>query len=353
MTWGRLPLGWAAFFGLGYTQGMTENLMPVTPRIFAVRAENGKYAEAFKQGSYVAIGWLPNLDLSQMQNKDELRSLYETSQPTSVTPTQMSNHVGQIARFLFDIKAGDYILTPTTETEWINWGIVLDESYEFSSVTDACPFPHRRNVKWNKNPLRRSDFSMPLKNTMRSLLTLFEISKSGAKSGEIFELIGKPELISPIEAKSLLMHEVVLERILEQDAEFFEFLVADLLRAMGFDARHSGKSGDGGVDAEGVLDMGGLAQIDLKVQAKRYAGAKINGSVIISFRGSVPNSSQGAFITTSDYSKSAREAAQDPKFKRVNLINGRQLVDLLAEHWDELSPEIKLPLGLQKSWVLS
>lgn len=327
--------------------------MPDTPRIFVVRAEVGKYAEAFKKGGYVAIGWLPDTDLSQVHDKNQLRSLYETISPEGITPMQMGNQVGQISRFMFDIKVGDYILTPTPETEWVNWGIVQDEAYVFSTANDDCPFAHRRNVKWNKEPLRRSDFSVPLKNTMRSLLTLFEISKSGAKSGEVFEFIGKPELISPIEAKSLLMHEVVIERILGQDAEFFELLVADLLRAMGFDAKHSGKSGDGGVDAEGVLDMGGLAQIDLKVQAKRYAGAKINGSVIISFRGSVPNSSQGAFITTSDYSKSAREAAQDPKFKRVNLINGRQLVDLLAEHWDELSPEIKAPLGLQKSWVLS
>ncbi|AZI42082.1 hypothetical protein EHF33_04415 [Deinococcus psychrotolerans] len=332
---------------------MTENSMPTAPRIFVVRAEVGKYADDFKKGGYVAIGWLPNTNLSQVHDKNELKNLYETLSPDGVTPMQIGNQVGQISRFMFDIKAGDYILTPTAETEWINWGIVLDETYTFAIANDGCPFPHRRNVKWNKESLRRSDFSVPLKNTMRALLTLFEISKSGAKSGEIFELMGKPELINPVEARSLLMHEVVIERILEQDAEFFELLVADLLRAMGFDAQHKGKSGDGGVDAEGVLDMGGLAQIDLKVQAKRYAGAKINGSVIISFRGSIPNSSQGAFITTSDYSKSAREAAQDAKFKRVNLINGRQLVDLLAEHWDELSPEIKIPLGLQKSWLLS
>lgn len=327
---------------------MTELLTPATPRVFVVRADYGRYADAFKNGGYFAIGWLPDTILAQIQTRAELRNLYEIAYPEVTKSALIGNHIGQIARFLFDIKPGDYILTPTSETEWINYGIVTDEPYIFSKADVYCPYHHRRRIKWARQPLRRSSFSVPLKNTMRSLLTVFEVSKSG----EIFETLGKPELIKPVEAKSLLMHEIVIERILEQDAEFFEFLVADLLRAMGFDARQTGRSGDGGVDAEGVLDMDGLAQINLKVQAKRYAGAKINGSVIVSFRGSIPNCSQGAFITTSSYSKSAIEASQDPQFKRVNLIDGKQLVDLLGKYWDDLSPEYTGPLDLQKSWVL-
>jgi len=121
---------------------------------------------------------------------------------------------------------------------------------------------------------------------MRSLLTVFEVSQSS----EVFSLLGLGNLITPLEEKALTMYELVLERILSKDADFFEMLITELLTAMGFDAEKTGKTGDGGVDSQGELDIGGLARIKLKVQAKRYqANSKINGAAIVSFRGSIPS----------------------------------------------------------------
>ena len=39
-------------------------------------------------------------------------------------------------------------------------------------------------------------------------------------------------------------------------------------------------------------------------------------------------------ITTSEFDSKAREAALEPGFAPIGLIDGRQLVDLLAEHWN-------------------
>jgi restriction system protein len=47
----------------------------------------------------------------------------------------------------------------------------------------------------------------------------------------------------------------------------------------------------------------------------------------------------------------AHEVALDPHFPRIGLINGRQLVDLLVEHWNDIPPEFQERLGLKQGLV--
>lgn len=73
----------------------------------------------------------------------------------------------------------------------------------------------------------------------------------------------------------------------------------------------------------------------------------IDRQEIKKFRGSVPERSHAAFVTLSDFSKDARDEAIREGYKRIGLINGRQLVDLLVEHYEDLSDEMKLQLRLR------
>ena len=43
---------------------------------------------------------------------------------------------------------------------------------------------------------------------------------------------------------------------------------------------------------------------------------------------------QGCFITLSDFSNAARQSAEDAALRPVNLINGRQFVELFVQHYD-------------------
>ena len=40
------------------------------PNVFCVRADYGRYADAFKGGGYVAIGWLEDRDLGHLAAAD-------------------------------------------------------------------------------------------------------------------------------------------------------------------------------------------------------------------------------------------------------------------------------------------
>ena len=192
---------------------------------------------------------------------------------------------------------------------------------------------------------------MPLQNTLRSSLTVFAISQRD----EFFEAIGEQSQVSKPAALDYDAHRVVLEQILLLDDKEFEVLVTHLLTALGFEgSEHTGKTGDGGVDATGELNIANLAKVKVFVQAKRYKlGSKVSANVVKQLRQAIPFGGQGAFITTADFQSGASDVALEPNFPRIGLINGRQLVDLLVEHWDRipLPQDFREQLGLRRGLV--
>ncbi len=136
-------------------------------------------------------------------------------------------------------------------------------------------------------------------------------------------------------------------------AKEFEILITHLLTALGFEAKHTGKVGDEGVDATGELDLYGIAKINLYVQAKRYKlGAKIKANTVRALRQNIPSGAQGTFFTTADFQNAALKVAVEPGFPRIGTINGEQLVDILSEKWEELPEEIRTKLGLKRGLVV-
>jgi len=130
----------------------------------------------------------------------------------------------------------------------------------------------------------------------------------------------------------------LLDRISKAPPEFFERLMVNLLRSMGYggstaDAgRALGRSGDDGVD--GVIDQDALGLDRAYIQAKRYTtGNNIGAGAIRDFFGSLDRhkATKGLFVTTSSFSSSARETAEFLS-KRIVLIDGEQLTKLMIRY---------------------
>ncbi len=130
----------------------------------------------------------------------------------------------------------------------------------------------------------------------------------------------------------------LLERVIDGTPEFFERLIVSLLLGMGYggsaeeSGRALGKSNDGGVD--GVIDQDPLGLDRVYVQAKRYSrDNSVGAGAIRDFFGSLDRfkASKGVFVTTSHFSKSARETAEMLS-KRIVLIDGLQLSKLMIRH---------------------
>ena len=100
------------------------------PNVFVIRADYGRYVDAFLSGGYVGIGWLdefkPEWNLS---NKDLLKEKYKSLYPDHPF-MRMNQNVGQIFRFTSDIKIGDVILSPYSEHRLIVGTIEGDVVYQ-------------------------------------------------------------------------------------------------------------------------------------------------------------------------------------------------------------------------------
>jgi predicted Mrr-cat superfamily restriction endonuclease len=320
------------------------------PEVYCVRAEYGLYARCFKDGGYVAIGWFPDFDLGTISDREGVQRIYPHHHPEDASAYVIGQQVGQVSRFLLDIAPGDFVVTPTANSDVLYWGVVRDQPYLFLRwPSDGCPYQHRRFVDWNAEPVQRSLFSVPLQNTMKAWLTVFQVGEKES----FFEAIGRPQPPSPEAKAKESATELVLNRILKLGDQEFEVLVTELLKALGFEAQHVGRVGDGGVDATGEMDVYNVAKIKLYVQAKRYKrGSRISPATVRSLRQNIPTGAQGAFITTADFQPKAMEVATESGFPRIGTVNGEQLVDMLAEKWEALDPEIRSKLGLKRGLVL-
>jgi len=105
----------------------------------------------------------------------------------------------------------------------------------------------------------------------------------------------------------------------------FEHVTAELFRRYGYQATVTPQSGDQGIDI--------LLRKDSRVigvQCKRYKiENKIGPGMIREFVGALDGKGlkQGYFVTTSDFTKTARETARQSRFQ-IKLINGTELGDL-------------------------
>ncbi|MBN2004734.1 MAG: restriction endonuclease [Anaerolineae bacterium] len=316
--------------------------------VWCVRAESGAYTQKFIEGSYIAVGGIPGVDLSKITTKDELVPLYRKAHPGDSSPIIVGREVSQLARFLLDMKPGDYVITPAADAEWLHYGTLSAKPAYLYVTSDAgCPYRHRRRVSWAKNRLLRADLSVPFQNTLRSSLTVFAISQRD----EFFARIGQEKLVSAPQTV-YDAQQVVLDQVLQLDDREFEVLITHLLTAMGFEGcEHTGKTGDGGVDVIGELNVANLVRVKVYVQAKRYkTGTRVSATTVKQLRAAIPVGGQGALITTSDFQKQAHDVATESGFPRIGLINGWQLVDLLIEHWDDI-PEFHERLGLRPGLV--
>jgi restriction system protein len=128
----------------------------------------------------------------------------------------------------------------------------------------------------------------------------------------------------------------LLVKLKECSPAFFEKVVVKLLQAMGYggvagEALVTGRSGDAGID--GIIKEDKLGLDVVCIQAKRWEGT-VGRPVIQGFVGSMDfvRARKGVILTTSQFSREAIDFVDRIEGKKVVLINGPQLADLMIDH---------------------
>ena len=130
------------------------------------------------------------------------------------------------------------------------------------------------------------------------------------------------------------LSDELLESLSEVSPDNFEQLILDLLEAMGYgEGDRVGGSGDGGID--GIINQDALGLEKVYIQAKRWQG-HVGEPEIRNFSGSLDarGASKGVFVTTSSFSRTARETASiiSAGSKFIRLIDGGELANLMIDH---------------------
>ena len=109
------------------------------------------------------------------------------------------------------------------------------------------------------------------------------------------------------------------------------------MRESGFqEVTVTGKSGDGGIDGIGILQINPFVFFKVMFQSKRYAGS-VSPSQVRDFRGAMMGrADKGLIITTGTFTKEAKKEAARDGVPPIELIDGDDLIELF----------VKLELGL-------
>jgi restriction system protein len=173
--------------------------------------------------------------------------------------------------------------------------------------------------------------------TAEQALNLFnQIHKpfTAARKKSKIEKVTEDEIIAtPEDHRSTL-----IAILLDLPPDGFERLCQRLLRESGFEkVQVTGRSGDGGLDGIGVLQINAFVSFKVLFQCKRYSGS-VNPSQIRDFRGAMMGrADKGIILTTGSFTADARKEAVRDGVPPIELVDGEKLIDMFE----------KLELGLR------
>ena len=222
----------------------------------------------------VAIGWEALGDLGCLPpTREAFKAAYARAYPEA-KPGNVAVSAGVLFRFAVEMKPGDLILYPSKSDRMVNFGGVSG-NYQHSKLAQH-EYPNERSVAWSKSVPRES-FSQSALNEIGSALTLFRISSNADEflallSGEAFE----PSDVDEANAERVAAQaeetteDFIIKRLKSSQTPYqFEHFTAHLLTRMGYHARVTKASGDGGIDIIAHRDELGFEPPIIKVQCKQ------------------------------------------------------------------------------------
>lgn len=112
----------------------------------------------------------------------------------------------------------------------------------------------------------------------------------------------------------------------------FERFCQRLLREGGFQQVNiTGRSGDGGIDGNGVLAVNPLVSFNVLFQCKRYDGA-VTPSQVRDFRGAMMGrADKGIIITTGTFTLEAKKESRRDGVPPIELVDGDKLIEMCEQ----------------------
>ena len=124
----------------------------------------------------------------------------------------------------------------------------------------------------------------------------------------------------------------LLNKLMTVSPNGFERLCQRLLRESGFESvTVTGRSGDGGIDGIGILQVNPFVSFKVLFQCKRYSGS-VTPSQVRDFRGAMMGrADKGIILTTGTFTSDAKKEAVRDGVPPIELVDGEKLIDMFEE----------------------
>jgi restriction system protein len=221
----------------------------------------------------------------------------------------------------------------------------------------------RKNVNWARFYLAKAEFidastrgvwtlterGRKVKLSSEEALRLFnDIHKRFSKTGTRKSKTQRDAEVE-IESPDDVDHRSSLLRILQAISGVgFERLCQRLLRESGFESvTITGRSGDGGLDGIGILQMNPFVSFKVLFQCKRYLGT-VTASQVRDFRGAMMGrADKGIILTTGTFTSDAKKEAVRDGVPPIELVDGEKLLDMFEELQLGLTPKKAYDINLK------
>ncbi len=305
----------------------------------------------FSQHQMVAIGWPEMEDLSGLESREDFKARYDQAYPgKSVGHVAVS--AGQLYRFVREVKIGDLVVYPSQVTRQVNLGTITGE-YKFRPDVDEA-YPHQRSVKWLKS-VPRTNFSQGALYEIGSAMSLFQVKNYATEFRDAATGEAKAPPVESDESVAVVTAEIeeqtrdfVLKRLSQSLKGLpLETFVAHLLERMGYRARLTPPN-EPSIDIIAHKDVLGLEPPIIKVQVKSGDG-KVSDRDVSALYGKVSHGEFGLLVTLGGFTPPALQFAASKG--NLRLIDGRELVDLVFDHYEQFDARFKGILPLKKVYV--
>lgn len=309
-----------------------------------------EHEEILIKENTISMSWKELEDLSKIEPKtrEGFSKYYERIYPGN-TKMSIAQCVGQLYKFIYEVKVDDYIIFPTKYNRMINIGQIKSEYY-YDKNEEI--YVNKRKVKWLKT-LPRTMFSQGALYEVGSFLTLFKIKNYtseflDALTGNVNkDIIENDESIAATTDAIIENTKDYILKSLSKNYKRYELenVVDDLLKAMGYKTKTSPRGGDRGKDIIAYKDE---LPPRIIVQVKSQDG-DIAETTVQSLKGAMREGDYGLFVTLSDYTKNAKKYLDSMPI--IKSINGSELVDLILKYYDLMSEEFKDTIKLKKVFI--
>lgn len=299
---------------------------------------------------FISLGWDSVGDLRLIKGgRDGLKRMLGDLMPEA-KPRAIAGWAGILIKFRDEMQVGDIVVAPYKPDSTINIGRIAGP-YEFHE--EVPTHPHRRRVVWEKVGLSRTIFTQAALYEIGSAITLFHVTKHQAEflaalqstSDDAEEVTKEVDaVVTPRDddgadeprASRIDRHtrDFVLETLHEgMGHRDFEEFCADLLRAIGYQARVTQYSTDGGVDVIAHRDALGLEPPQIKVQCK-HKTSTVGAPEVQQLVGTQGMGEFSLFMTLGAYSRDALSIERQRPGLR--LLSGEDIVEMALENYDRM-----------------